>query len=1128
MVHPLLPPIKENSNIPSADSHGKWMDIGRLSSVAVIGAGLRLSGDGLSAARLASIPDVWAQAEVARHALTSDEHPMHREIVSQWRGLLGLFALASFYDYRLETVVLSLNDLRNSPFVGGTRQGPNKNFADVLNAVRPNVRLSHDANWDRLGVVLLNGFPSGMLVPSTLVCPARSVWKAEYANHVPWVVGGRLSDPLAVQNIRGEQLMSLADLASRLRRAVLNDADATDRPSRNLIGAVARQLELLEEDTRNEVERRGTSFANTNLIAGPHTSYRLPPEAIYRGLNEIRVARQDEGPRTELQIRMRSDRNADCKLVLCDVGISEQLGVSASDLRVWKFSSLQTLVDFPDRAKRIEDEMASEGYALVRASDLLTEKICELSGSRLVAHDSEDAKQCLLPITPLVHLIFTPDEIRKNLKVERLGDARGYRVHLTLPITAEASGDRFVTFERHYDRETNVITKEQPNALTSWPNFRADDWPWNFLFYDLSKKSNFVVRAPIEYHSLVTSLQDVTNLRQRVEAVRRLAKGEIGAGEFQDFSRGEFLIRIYKLRETAEAVVCEVYDDDGQKRATLAGSLLLPEVPEVRKNSRSYRIGIDFGTTNTAVYMRHGQDKPEPVIFRNRYVVPFETYSETELVNAHSQVLPFRDVPVPFMTVLWKDRVAGDQRLVLDHAIADVIAIQRVIDSLMKPDDILKFNLKWSKEEADRSLVTSFIAHVGMQAAAEAVATGATLSKIEWLFSHPEAFTARRLNEFKRSCSIALKKLSPDSVSSITHKTESLSSALYFSDTRLASFTETVVTIDIGGQTSDVSIWQAQRLLWRNSVEVAGRHMFTGYLAHHDEFFRLLSRGDSETAAGADRVDLLDSDKRLSGVEVIVNSGGFRRNFAENLLKLEGTAEGAGLRIAAEVMFAGLTSYIGMLFVYLRDKGLLEPALANRVRICVGGRASTLFSTLFPDEASLGLVLRALERRSGGIIGSAHVTFTRDPKHEVAYGLLVDEHGAQNLDTAARCRDTIAGEEVAVDGTMVSSAAVLHDLSPAQPWRVGSLKSIQAFVSDINDVAEFRIKWSDQLADNILQEANRSLADARQRIAQDRGDREEVGAEIVGEVTEVEPPFIVELRALLSALTTDLANAAYK
>ena len=60
-----------------------------------------------------------------------------------------------------------------------------------------------------------------------------------------------------------------------------------------------------------------------------------------------------------------------------------------------------------------------------------------------------------------------------------------------------------------------------------------------------------------------------------------------------------------------------------------------------------------------------------------------------------------------------------------------------------------------------------------------------------------------------------------------------ISSALYFAKGQAIPFTENVVTIDIGGGTSDLSIWQTNKLLWRNSFRLAGKDVLINYLTNN-------------------------------------------------------------------------------------------------------------------------------------------------------------------------------------------------------------------------------------------------------------------------------------------------------
>ena len=78
------------------------------------------------------------------------------------------------------------------------------------------------------------------------------------------------------------------------------------------------------------------------------------------------------------------------------------------------------------------------------------------------------------------------------------------------------------------------------------------------------------------------------------------------------------------------------------------------------------------------------------------------------------------------------------------------------------------------------------------------------------------------------------------------YKSESLSSALYFASSKSAPFTETVVTIDIGGHTSDISIWQDRKLLWRNSMQIAGRHILINFLNENPKFIDVLAKNNTK------------------------------------------------------------------------------------------------------------------------------------------------------------------------------------------------------------------------------------------------------------------------------------------
>ena len=97
--------------------------------------------------------------------------------------------------------------------------------------------------------------------------------------------------------------------------------------------------------------------------------------------------------------------------------------------------------------------------------------------------------------------------------------------------------------------------------------------------------------------------------------------------------------------------------------------------------------------------------------------------------------------------------------------------------------------------------------------------------------------------------------ISPDSADSdftpkIHRQSESLSTALYFIAEQRAYMVQNAITIDIGGHTSDISIWQSRNLVWRNSLEVAGRHIFIDYLKQNIGLLEQFAKSSPKLAEG--------------------------------------------------------------------------------------------------------------------------------------------------------------------------------------------------------------------------------------------------------------------------------------
>ena len=142
--------------------------------------------------------------------------------MAEWRGLIALFALAPYYGHTIETDVLRIADLVERPYQSRPDSNTDRSgsLAAILQKLLPTMTLTDQHHWEELAVVGVGGETIAMLVPSTLVCPARQYTGSGLA-HLPWTTaGGRLGDPLAADALQGEQLLALADMSQRLRQAI--------------------------------------------------------------------------------------------------------------------------------------------------------------------------------------------------------------------------------------------------------------------------------------------------------------------------------------------------------------------------------------------------------------------------------------------------------------------------------------------------------------------------------------------------------------------------------------------------------------------------------------------------------------------------------------------------------------------------------------------------------------------------------------------------------------------------------------------------------------------------------------------------------------------------------------------
>ena len=270
-------------------------------------------------------------------------------------------------------------------------------------------------------------------------------------------------------------------------------------------------------------------------------------------------------------------------------------------------------------------------------------------------------------------------------------------------------------------------------------------------------------------------------------------------------------------------MLCEYQDNKA--------GLLLIAIPEALPDGeKTWTVGVDFGTTSTTVYRNDQQGDPQRVAFASRLLQITESGSGRN--QLYDDFLPTDPESTPFLSLFQEFGPPQGQELkaLLDGHIyfLDDYRAFRSAGNIVT-------NLKWSAEPRDRIRTRVFLEQLCLQCAAEAVAEGAR--EINWRFSFPIAFSQADTEQFRNIWNRVINTCMTTTGlhrGSVKDEPESIVSAKFFAST--GPFATGAVCIDIGGETSDISIWQQNKLYCQTSLRFAGRHIFLDRLKQNPGF----------------------------------------------------------------------------------------------------------------------------------------------------------------------------------------------------------------------------------------------------------------------------------------------------
>jgi len=919
---------------------------------------------------LNSVPTPWARLLLFESALYKDKHPSHADIEDQWRGLLGVLALA---------VPLRLNLSFKSVTLPQYAAQHNSQIAKSFLDLRPHYQTGNgdveQDKWNDFQMILVDGTVLGATSPRTLVFTGVA---HQSPSSIPFrSPQGRLSDPVAYYRRFGDMfyLSLLARWIGGLL-AALNENRQLDQwmgytPAAPGAGQNSRLEYLLERLRLWQRDLAGVPLAD--IVGTPSSHFTLYPYTFITGLPEV-----PQPGKSDLFVRGRKDR------VVCyhpERG-SKLLNAFGQELvneplRVYDGRWIQAnqplpvpLSFLPDTVRKIEDPASLFEDTLIQvALPENPEAVYDLS----VGDKSISQRRYLYPFKKEILDFFTPEEIATNTKIVSNTQTNGLQVEFEIPV----ENNRKIRVVRDYPLDTGIIadTETVTAELAAWPDFTSPVWTRYFYFKTISAVG--AGSKAIDFEPISESV-----------------------------SRGTSRSTWYATREPVKAFVGSV---DGK-----SGLLLLKENELPKAPTRFWKVGVDFGSTHTRAFSlqveRHGDEthgfnytksqgatiQPVEFVTRARRL----TYGDPRTLRENFLALsgPFVDPPV--MEELKTLMIMPEPNSgTLDSWLPreGYVYMHWIFDGDYDPDS-LHFNLKWNSHRDDPDL-RAFLRCLLVLLQAEAMRKGARVVSVT--HTYPSVFSAALIakhNDEWRDLQSYLNLGAKGDDSRVTvhpaTMTETVAVCRHLEVAQGASPVSNTISLDVGGSTTDMAVWAKKKLEVQESVKLAagvvGRYLQSPDAQDFLKWFEATMKSPPYNLKGFALANFASKPSGYSLMFTNLLSYLALKGYLKNLVaQINAEPEARRLMSHLIYLFGGLLYYAGLL---ARKAGLPQEHDTYDIYFC--GRGGTLvewirgYNVLAQEMFEAGLFGPA--GRQGKAAPTVAAKISTQPKEEVGSGLLAE------------------------------------------------------------------------------------------------------------------------------------------
>ena len=1050
-----------------------------------------LSYDGITT-RINSLPTPWSRVVQFEQAITNPDYPTRDQLLNELFGCLAVVGLSDIYHLKLQAKILQLEELCNDPEPEVCR------FATSLQANKPEESqsvLEGGSPWDRLMIFMIDDAsthqsqPIGFASPSTILCP--TVQLRRKIDGVPWSYEGKFSDPTPYLSLR-EHEQPLANWLRQLTTNISSGSKVNSSLAHHLCGVLEEFINRLTFQPSAGADK-GEPIPNAKNIMDGLLAYSAARVKSDNSLCRVKLkAKQNEKP-----------------VILVDPSMPRQLQKAESEIQLYGPDTLATICGDAERLRE-----RHKNINVVTPDDLFLPTLTLLPGghalcnswlpekltARLEVGNCEDTTP-LLPFSVRLQELFSSSELKEMVSLA-VDHGQGCLV-VGLILTLEGFGE--YRLERSYPLKEATLLGSIP-VMAVWPSIPAGSWHKYWIF------SQMVDGLSIEKTTAWDGPDEV----------------EFGSDKVHYFCSTSFP---------------DLLNVSVNQRS---GGLIPLESPEPIKDTEDkWDVGLDFGTsfTNWAVWDHNRASRRLPLQSALWPVTVANDQVQRELLNRYflpQEMYPADNNP-PTSTSLSVVRPKNNKKSSLHSLPKQLFHETRL--HIPQPNEAFKSHVrtgfKWERQE----LQQPFLKQLALMISAHAVRHG--VEEMTWKLSYPTAFPSNIRRNYQELWKKLIEEL--NSISGLDHKLNSsplLSEAVAFArclaENKSTKQLQHTACMDIGGRTTDISLWQESKLIHHVSVPFAGQHICTKVLDYRPGFASDLlgkSLTSMQESSGQtmelNRLNLIDNYIRFESDDLLNNTLPRRRSdkrdkTLEQFISLMALATG------------GLYHYVGLIVRCLYENKKLRKG--SCVSVYVGGNGGKLLHWLDPtcQFNQDSQVNRWLSRIQASAIdlnndeSDEETHLSEKFKDEVAIGLVVDQPHISDPDgLESKPPPPFSGESLCIndrnfaaeDPIDLSDNKFFNHDDNVKTMKLLNLKELQRYVRGMVKAMEglrADLQIHPLVKETDLEGAlgKRVLEHAHNLCDRNLGDRK--NPKKIGDFSVV-PGFFLGLQALIEVLAEDWA-----